>query len=271
MGLALATPASDVPILVYQEAGIVANLRLKIELNKGKRGISLDKLEKVAQEMRRFLEAMGDDIELAEPESWVGVDFTNGSLGFATEYRHPVAIPKLTRFNDAIVALAKSDFPQSIQRSTANKFFELANILEPDEIAEIAVFDEKNNPLPLHISQNTAVVARRIKVLPFRETIGSVQGKIHSLHKESKPHPYFTLRELSTANLIKCVYDPDVYPEIIRALGVVDQVVHVRGEIMTDTRGHSIHHVNVRQIKQAKSYGYEDVEKFLRANGTDDY
>lgn len=49
----------------------MANIRLKIELNRGKRGISLDKLEKVVLEMRRFLESMSDDIELAEPESWV--------------------------------------------------------------------------------------------------------------------------------------------------------------------------------------------------------
>ena len=51
---ALVTPLSDDPLLVYQEGGTVANLRLKIELNKGKRGISLDKLERIVQEMRRL-------------------------------------------------------------------------------------------------------------------------------------------------------------------------------------------------------------------------
>lgn len=245
----------------------MANLRLKIELNKGKRGISLDKLEKIVQEMRKFLESMGDDIELVEPDSWVGVDFTNGSLGFATEYPHDVAAPKLARFNDAIVALANSEFPQSIQRSTANKFFELASTLERGETAELLVFDERHAPIPIRISYDTAEVARRIKVLPFRESIGSVQGKIHSLYKESKPRPYFTLRELSTENLIKCVYETDTYPDIIRALSVIDQVIHVRGAIMADTRGHSIHHMNVSEIKLAQSYGYEDVVRFLGANG----
>jgi hypothetical protein len=252
---------------VYQEVGPVANLRLQIELNKGKRGISLDKLEKVVQEMRKFLESMADDIELVDPESWVGVDFTNGSLGFAGEYPHEVAAPKLTRFNETIVALANSEFPQSIQRSTANKFFELAAVLERGEIAEILVFNERHDPIPMQISYDTYEVARRIKVLPYRETIGSVQGKIHSLYKESKPRPYFTLRELSTENLIRCVYETDVYPDIIRALSEIDQVIHVRGTIVTDTRGHSIHHVNTNQIKLANPYGYDDVEKFLKANG----
>jgi hypothetical protein len=244
----------------------MANLRLHVELNKGKRGIALDKLEKVVQEMRRFLESMGDDIELIEPESWVGLDFTNGSLGFASEYSHVVAAPKLARFNDTIVALARSEFPQSIQRSTANKFFQLASVLEQDETADISVFNEGGVPIPMQISQRTAILARMIKVLPFRETIGSIQGKIHSLYKESKPSPYFTLRELSTENLIKCLYEAEVYPDIIRALSEIDQVIHVRGRIMADTRGHSIHHVNVSQILLADPYGFADVEKFLGAN-----
>jgi hypothetical protein len=237
-------------------------------LNKGKRGISLDKLEKVVQEMRRFLVSMGDDIELVEPESWVAVDFANGSFEFASEYPYDVASPKLDRFNDAIVALANSEFPQSIRRSTANKFFELASALEQGETAELLVFDERHAPIPIHISYETYEAAQRIKVLPFRESIGSVQGKIHSLYKESKPRPHFTLRELSTENLIRCNYETDVYAKIISALGRVDQVIHVRGAIVTDTRGHSIHHVNVSDIKLAQSYGYEDVERFLGANGS---
>lgn len=244
----------------------MANLRLQIELNKGKRGISLDKLEKVVQEMRRFLVSMSDDIELLEPPSWIGVDFTNGSLGFASEYSYDVAATKLARFNETIIALARSEFPQTVRKSTANQFFELASTLDQGEVVDIAVFDESNARIPMQITERTAVLARMIDVLPFRETIGSIQGKIHSLYKESKPHPYFTLRELSTANLIKCVYEIDVYPAIIKALAEIDQVIHVRGAIMSDTRGHSIHQVKVNEILLADPYGYGDVEKFLGAN-----
>jgi hypothetical protein len=265
----LATPTGHAVLEVYQEGGSMANLRLKIELNKGKRGISLDKLEKVVLEMRRFLESLADDIELVEPDSWVGVDFTNGSLGFASEYPHEVAAAKLNRFNETIIALARSEFPQSIQRSTANKFFDLAASLEQGEAAEISLFDEHQEPIPMQISYGTYEVARRIRVLPFRESMGSVQGKIHSLYKESR-RPHFMLRELSTENLIRCDYEADAYPEIIHALSAIDQVIHVRGAVMTDTRGHSIHHVNVSEIKLAQAYSYEDAARFLRIDGTDD-
>lgn len=245
----------------------MANLKLHIELNKGKRGIALDKLEKVVQEMRRFLESMGDDIELVEPDAWVSADFTNGSVGFVTEYSHAVAPQKLGRFNDAIIALARSEFPPSLERSTSNKFFQLAAILEQGETVNLEVFGENKLPIPLPITQQTATLARMIKVLPFRETVGSVQGKIHALYKESKPHPHFTLRELSTGNLIRCQYQLVSYPAIIRALGEPEQVIHVNGNIMTDTRGQCIHHVDVIDIWLAEPYGYEDVQKFLGALG----
>ena len=242
----------------------MANLKLGIELNKGKRGIALDKLEHIVEEMRKFLVSMGDDIELSDPASWVGVDFKNGSLGFVTEYLHPVPPLKLARFNNAIVALAKSEYPQSLRKATANQFFRLASVLDNDETADIAVFNESNAAVPLEISQKTAMLAQMLNVLPFRETLGSLQGKIHSLYKESKPSPYFTLRELSTGNLIKCHYGVDDYPAIVHALEIIDQVLHVRGLIITDTRGRCIDHVRVHQILLAESYGFEDVEKFLR-------
>ena len=245
----------------------MANLKLQIEVNKGKRGISLDKLEHLVQEMRKFLGSMGEDIDLHEPTAWVGVDFKNGSLGFATEYSYPVAPPKLSKFNDAIMALARSEFPSSIRKTTANQFFQLASVLDQDEIADMAVFDETNTAVPLEISQRTAILARMITVLPFRQALGALQGKIHALYKESKPDPYFQLRELSTGDLIKCVYGAGEYPAIVRALEVPDQVLHVRGLVVTDTRGRCIHHVQVRKILLADSYGYEDVEKFLHSDG----
>jgi hypothetical protein len=241
----------------------MSQLRLRITLNKGKRGISLDKLEKVVEELRKFLVSLGDDMELTEPAAWVGVDFQNSSLEFTSQYQQEVGPVKLERFNSAIVMLARSEFPPYLHPSTAEHFFDVANFLDADETADIAVFDEDEEPVPLEISRRTATLARFINVLPYRETIGAVQGKIHSLYKESKPHPHFMLRELSTDNLIKCLYEESEYPAIVKALEVKDQVLHVRGRIMTDTRGRSIYHLRVEHILLAEPYGIEDVEKFL--------
>jgi hypothetical protein len=237
-------------------------LRLRMTLNKGKRGISLDKLENIVEELRKFLFSMGDDIDLVEPTSWAAVDFKNSSLEFTTEYQQQVDTVKLVRFNGAIVTLARSEFPQSLRASTSEHFFNVASMLDNDEIADVAVFNEDNAPVAFEITRRTATLARFIDVLPFRQTLGAVQGKIHSLYKESRP-PHFMLRELSTENLIKCVYGVDDYPAIIKALENKDQVLHVRGIIVTDTRERNIEHLTVKKILLADSFGFEDVDKFL--------
>ncbi len=245
----------------------MSNLRLRITLNKGKRGISLDKLEHVVEELRKFLSSMGDDISLVDPASWAAVDFKNGSLEFTSEYKHEVDTAKLTRFNGAIVALARSEFPQSLRPTTSEYFFNVASLLDVTETADIAIFGEDNTPVSFEISRRTATLARFIDVLPFRETVGAIQGKIHSLYKESRP-PHFMLRELSTDNLIKCVYDVADYPAIIKALENKDQVLHVRGAVVTDTRERNIEHLTVKHILLADSYGFEDVDRFLRPGKT---
>ena len=245
----------------------MAHIKLKIEVNKGKHGVSLDKLEHIIQEMRRFLVSMGDDIELINPGEWVSADFTNGSLGFVTEYPYTVAPQKLQVFNDAIITLAKSEFPPSIRKSTANGFFEFAETLEQGEVAGLAIFDENNVPALMEISKETGTKARLIKALPYRRTQGAVQGKIHSLYKESKPDPFFYLRELSTGHLIKCVYVSKDYLDIVKALALAEQVMHVRGTVVYDTRAENIHHIDVQRIQLADSYDYEEVKKFLHPEG----
>jgi len=245
----------------------MAQIKLQIEVNKGKKGIPLSKLESLIEDMRRFLASVGEDIELIEPTDWVALDFKNGSLGFVSEYPYDAALKKLNDFNGAIIALAKSEFPPSIRRSTANAFFDIADRLEYGESAGFVVFDKDGNAVPAEVTKETATQARLITVLPYRRSQGSVQGKIHSLYKESKPHPFFHLRELSTGYLVKCVYQVSEYPEIVKALALVEQVIHVRGTVVYHTRNRDIDHIDIQQIKLVEPYDFEDVERFLRSDG----
>jgi hypothetical protein len=250
---------------VYQGGDAMANLKLRIEFNKGKPGVDLDKLEHVIESMRRFLASLGEDIELLDPTAWIGIDFKNGSLGFVTEYPRVVDGGKLTRFNDAVLAVARSEYPASLRQQTANQFFNLASVFDIGETADMAVFSESGAEIQFEISRKTVTDAQSLKLLPFRETLGSVQGTIHSWFREAK-NPYFVLRELSSRDLINCHYEPDDYPAIYKAMEIRDQVVHVRGTILTDTRKHEIKHVRVKDMILAEPFGYEDVEKFLKTS-----
>jgi hypothetical protein len=215
--------------------------------------------------MRRFLTSMGEDIELVDPNAWVGANFKNGSLQFVSEYHRDVDGGKLTRFNNAILAMGRSEYPPSVRQYTANQFFTLASVLDTEEIADMTVFSESGEEIKFEVSRKTVLVAQSLNLLPFRETLGSVQGTIHSWYREAKP-PYFVLRELSSRNLISCLYEPDDYPAIYRAMEICDQVVHIRGMILTDTRKHEIRHIRVKNLIIAEPFGYEDVETFLRTS-----
>jgi hypothetical protein len=243
----------------------MANLKLKIEFNKGKAGIALDRLESVVEAVRRFLSSLGEDIELVEPTAWIGNDFKNGSVEFVTEYPRDVEVLKLTRFNSIVLAMGRSERPASVRDYTANQFFDLATVLDTGESAKMSVFAEDGRELPFEISRRTALAAQSLNLLPYRETLGSVQGTIHSWYRESKP-PYFVLRELSSRNLITCIYEPSDYEAIYAAMAAREQIVHVRGMILTDTRKHEIKNVRVKNMILAEPFGYEEVEKFLRTS-----
>ena len=117
-------------------------LKLKIEFNKGRPGIGLDRLENVVEAVRRFLSSLGEDIELADPTAWIGNDFKNGSIEFVTEYPRDVEVLKLTRFNSILLAMGRSERPPSVRDYTANQFFSLASILDTGVSAGMSVFSE---------------------------------------------------------------------------------------------------------------------------------
>jgi len=241
----------------------MSRLRLQIHFNKGREGIALDRLEHIVEEMRKFLASVSDDLELLEPNGWVATDFKTGSLQLTNAYPYDVGSGKLTRFNDSIIALAKSEFPPSLDESTANQFFDLATLLDSEEKADMAVFSDDGTPISFEVSRETTTKARSLEILPFRVALGAIQGTIHSLHNGSKP-PYFTLRELSTRHLVKCLYRAEDYPDLLEALHHGERVIHVRGKVVTNTRRREIFEIRVNQITIAEPYGYEDVEKFLK-------
>lgn len=242
----------------------MSRLRLRLHFNKGREGISLDRLENIVKDLRKFLASLSDDIELLEPGGWVGTEFRNASLEWTSVYSHDVESLKLARFNNAMLALGRSEFPPSLDESTSNQFFDLAALLDAEQKADMAVFGDDGSPISFEVSEATAKAARHLDILPFRETLGAIQGTIHSLHNGSKPHPYFTLRELSTRHLVNCLYRPEDYPEVLKALGPEEKVIHVRGTIISNTRRREIDHIRVKEIKIPEPYGYEDVERFLK-------
>jgi hypothetical protein len=97
----------------------MADLRIPIILNKGRKGIPLKKLASISAEIQQFLGLLGEDLNIELGAGWIGIDFSNGSLGFVAEKVDPVEELKEKEFKQVfrmpVFALLRSaNMPRSL-------------------------------------------------------------------------------------------------------------------------------------------------------------
>jgi butyrate kinase len=92
---------------------------------------------------------------------------------------------------------------------------------------------------------------------------GGIQGVIHSVFFGASP-AHFQLRELSTGELVKCVYSSrKQYDELANVLKQQNVVIHVYGTISTDCVNRQIEEMRVEKIVLADSFSKEDFDRFI--------
>ncbi len=241
----------------------MSHLRLRIKLNKGQRGIPLEKLAAIVAETRKFLIATSQDIEILNPESWIGVDFRNGSLLYTNESATEVSPAQVHSFNQSLTHLSRGRFPTLLQQSTVEHFYGIFETLEPREKLTFGIFpDDSSRAKWLTVTREVALLPSSRIGLAVRESIGALQGSIHTWFKMSEP-PYFTLRDLATQALVKCFYEDSDYDAVVQAVRLKNQVIHVHGRIFTDMVHHCIDHVEADRIVPAESFTFNDLENYL--------
>ncbi len=70
MRAALATPNELAQLRMYH----MAELRIPIILNKGRKGIPLQKLARISYELQQFLSLLGEDLHIEMGAGWLGTD-----------------------------------------------------------------------------------------------------------------------------------------------------------------------------------------------------
>jgi hypothetical protein len=85
----------------------MAQIKLRIELNKGRTGAPLEKLGCVARQMERFLRALGADLNLETKRGeWLAINFKNGSVAWDATYQNDVTDAQFRRFNHLLVIIS---------------------------------------------------------------------------------------------------------------------------------------------------------------------
>lgn len=246
----------------------MATLRVRIELNKGRIGIPMDKLAKLTEETQKFLDMVGEDVEI-EPEKgrWLATDFEEGSLCFTAKYVGEPDRIKVDKYNDALEFALTLD-PDQIERDgplrivTLLQYSKIANPIDPDEVVGFGLYrNEKDAPDWHYLNKDVSQkISARIETSV--EYHGSVQGIIHSFYKEAKP-PYFHIRELSTNELIKCFFSIEKYSAIIAALEKKEAIILVSGQFKASRVDREIEHLRVKRLETAPELSEEDFERFF--------
>jgi hypothetical protein len=243
----------------------MAELRIPLILNKGRKGIPLQQLARISYELQQFLGLLGADLHIEMGAGWVGTGFYDGSFGCVLEKVNPVEERKAKAFKQAFRNVAKRQPDARVRPSTIRQY---ARIAEPLTVGELVEFglpksdaDEQTEEWCELTKQQALLIASEVQTTV--RSHGGVQGVIHSVFFGASP-AHFQLRELSTGELVKCVYSSrKQYDELATVLKQQNAVVHVYGTISTDCVNRQIEEMRVDKIVLADSFSKEDFERFI--------
>jgi len=244
----------------------MAELRIPVLLNKGRPGIPLHKLARISLELQHFLELLGQDVQIDSGLGWIGTGFYEGSVGFTAVKAEPVEDHKAKAFKQAFRNVAKRRPDARIRPSTIRQYTRIADPIELEEVVGFGlppVDGPEQGPEEWHdlTKQEALLIASEVQTVV--RSHGAIQGVVHSIFFGASP-PHFQLRELSTGELVKCIYSSrKQYDELALVLQQQNAVVHVYGFIKTDLVNRQIEELRVDRVALADTFSKEDFERFV--------
>jgi len=247
----------------------MAELRIRIELQRPRKGIEMSKLAKLAEESQKFLRMVAEDTGVNPDEgAWVAVDFYNQGIGFDAEYQFAeVDVDQVATYVHAVDAIATVEREakwsvRGIRGATILQSARLATIADEDETVRIGIINGAAPQVewrPLQKPKAAAIIEHYQEWVEYR---GMLQGRIHSLYKEVTP-PHFTLRDFASGELIRCDFAPKDWPSLHKALERKDGVVFVAGWIRARRLDRAIDWMRVEQIQGAQPVSEQQLKSFF--------
>lgn len=239
----------------------MSQLRVKIELNKGRHGIPLHRLVEVAKEAEKFFEMFADDMHLSKGE-WIAENFQNGSLGYDVNFVGEITEPVITTARKALKHITDpqttpDDLSFGIRKETFLQLAKIASPIEADDLIGIGLYNGQPEPEMRELSKQRSLDIER-QIVQTVVQYGGLQGVITALFKGSF---ILWIVELSTGTRVSCNFPPHMYNKVWELLKARDAIVKVEGWI-THKRG-EIAHLDILSISEAAEYQEGDLEKFF--------
>ena len=214
--------------------------KIKIELNKGRHGVELEKLAAIARETSKFLTSLS--VDLGDPEAeWIADNFRNGSVCFEVQSRREIKAEPQT-WRNAMHAVMANDFSDSvlnvrIRPETRARFFDISKALPEGDSAAFGICENGDDSrVEWHRLDKRLANEASSAIAPRTKNHGEIQGIVHAFFKETKS-PKLVIRELSTRNLIDCFFRETMYEHAVELLRDKDGVIFVEGTVSETEAG----------------------------------
>jgi hypothetical protein len=239
----------------------MANFRVRIEMNKGRHGVPIHKLAKIAEEAEKFFKMFSADLGLGKSE-WIADNFTNGSVGFDTNYVGQAPDPALLTGQKAFSQLtdpetSADDLSYGIRKETFLQFARIASPVDADDFVNIGLYNGRPEPEMRELTKQRSIQIEK-EIIQTIEQYGGIQGIITALFKENNS---FWIRELLTGEKYVCNFQAAQYNLVWHALEAKDAVLNVEGW-KTIVNG-EVKYMNVTSITPSPEYHDDDLEQFF--------
>ena len=238
-------------------------VRIRIELNKGRVGMPLDKLAAIARDTMEFLGSLTEDLGLnAGTHAWLAEEFDNGSVDFDCRFTLPLEDDRAVRVRSALRMVFANDYSDAdtamlVRPATRQRYARVARPLDPDEVARFGLY--RNGAREgIEWFDLTPALAAEIEtpVAGAQRSYGEVQGIVHAFFKETD-RPYLKIRELSTRELVNCYFPPQLYRNAVEVLADPEAVVFVVGWTTEDVESGRVTEIEVTDFRLAPEFSEE--------------
>lgn len=239
------------------------HVRIRVELNKGRVGMPLDKLATITRDTVEFLSSLTRDLGLDEPaHAWLAEKFDNGSVDFDCHFAVALPDDRASQMTSALRMVFANEYADAttamlIRAETRRRYAHIARPLDLDEVARFGVYGNGGTESLEWFALSPALAAEIEEPLSgSHRAYGEVQGIVHAFFKEAE-RPYLKIRELSTQQLVNCFFPPHLYRNAVEVLADASAVVFVEGWTTASVETGLVMEIDVTDFRLAPEFKEE--------------
>ena len=245
----------------------MAQLKIRIELQRSRTGIEMSKLERLSSEAQKLLRYLGEDMHIPTDGTWVAQGFYDQGVGFDATYQGSgvddlQARDYLRSLDDTLTVGDEQNWTVAgVSVRTLVQSAVLARVAGEEETVRLGLSNGEDvlHWRPLAKSRAHAIAEHFNNVVEYR---GMLQGVIHAVFKEADP-PHFKLRDRASGDLVDCEYEPELYGDLHAALKQREAVVLVTGWVHAKRSSRSVESLRVERIRAVPPMTQQELEAFF--------